>query len=359
MLNKIAALCVLLQNTSRNGFYVMWDFFALHKARKLSIQEYVNYGFDRCDRNFKESFLPYAQAKKYWKILNPERYGSLARNKYLSHLILEKAGIPTPELIAYYNPENTVADADVAVDYKTLATILKNKKISTFVLKPAVDGAHGQGVVICRELTETDGELYLKKYDGEQIPLRDCLKAEPLLLEKVVIQTAQMASFNPSSVNTVRVMTALYPNQEVKVIATFLKIGRSGSDIDNAGGGGNVDAACRIENGELYNVMQFDSWKKHEYIDSHPDTGVTLVGVKIDDWKSIIEKVKDFQGRIPLLKAIGWDIAVTENGPVVIEINNYWDTTGQLFIGQGWKEEVAACYSSWEKYYDRNKNEAD
>ena len=356
--SKISLIVSLLQNTSRNGLYVLYDFVKCRKQEGVSHQEYINFRLDRCDKGFKNSFLPYAQAKKYWQILNPERYDCLARNKYLSHMLLENAGIPTPKLIAYYDTEIAVEQENAVYDYETLAALLKRKNIKSFVLKPAVDGAHGSGVVICRELIEAEGVLYIQTYDGSQTPLANYLRKEPLLFEEVVTQTSQMASFNPSSVNTLRFVTALYPNRDVKIIGVFLKIGRDGSDIDNAGNGGNVDAGCHVENGELYNVMQFNSWEDHQQIDRHPDTGVLLRGVKIEKWESLVAQIKNFQGRIPTLKTIGWDIALTENGPLVIEINNHWDTTGQLFIGHGWKKEVIECYNAWQNYYEKNRHEA-
>ena len=53
---------------------------------------------------------------------------------------------------------------------------------------------------------------------------------------------------------------------------------------------------------------------------------------------------------MPFVKAVGWDIAITDDGPKVIEMNDFWDTTGQLFIGKGWREEIRECYFEWKKY---------
>ncbi len=53
---------------------------------------------------------------------------------------------------------------------------------------------------------------------------------------------------------------------------------------------------------------------------------------------------------MPFLRAIGWDIAITDQGPVVVEINDFWDETGQLFVRKGWKPEIENCYQEWEKY---------
>jgi hypothetical protein len=48
------------------------------------------------------------------------------------------------------------------------------------------------------------------------------------------------------------------------------------------------------------------------------------------------------------VKAAGWDVAITDDGPVVIEVNDSWDRTGQLFIGAGWKDEIKACFQKWD-----------
>ena len=67
----------------------------------------------------------------------------------------------------------------------------------------------------------------------------------------------------------------------------------------------------------------------------------------MDNWNFICRKLKSFQQKIPFLKAVGWDVALTDNGPVIIEINDFWDTTGQLFIKKGWRESIRKCYLAW------------
>lgn len=192
--------------------------------------------------------------------------------------------------------------------------------------------------------------MLTKKFDGQTIELNSILGEQPLLFESFVKQSEQLASFNPSSVNTVRMMTALYPNNEVKLIASFIKIGRAGSCVDNAGAGGNVDAAIDINSGKLYNALEFNSWHNIVTITHHPDTNNPIDGVVIKDWSKIVNDLCRFQSLIPQIKIIGWDVALTENGPVIIEINNWWDTTGQLFIKRGWKKEVMDCYNAWNKH---------
>lgn len=189
------------------------------------------------------------------------------------------------------------------------------------------------------------------RHDGKRILLDEILSGEPLLFEALIVQTSQINSFNPSSVNTVRFMTVAYPDRRVEIIAAFIKIGRSGACIDNAGAGGNVDAAIDVQTGMIYNAIQFDGFRKIKDIECHPDSNVQLNGTIIKEWDKIKLEVIKYQQSLPFLKAAGWDIALTEDGPVVIEVNDFWDETGQLFLRKGWKKEIESCYLQWTKYW--------
>jgi len=101
--------------------------------------------------------------------------------------------------------------------------------------------------------------------------------------------------------------------------------------------------------GELQHVIQFDGWGKVKDITHHPDSGTLLSGVRIENWESIVGEVLKFQECMPYVKVAGWDIAITDEGPVVIEVNDFWDRTGQLFIRRGWREEIRDCYEAWRK----------
>ena len=339
------------KRSDKSIFVILKDFLALKSKKMISFQEYSNYRLANRHLEFRETFLSYAKAETFWEILNPKKYASLARDKYIGHCLLETLGIPTSTLIAYYNPEGASKTKKLVFDYEQLSDILRASGYKTFVIKPATDSAHGEGVIICRELIQSGTEFIIRRTDGSKIYLRQLLGRIPLLFETLISQTEEFATFNKSSLNTIRIMTALYPDHSVRVFAGFLKIGRGGSDVDNAGSGGNVDCGVNVETGQLYNPVQFNSWEDIIKIQEHPDSRTKLDGYYIKDWAKIKERLQSFQGLIPQLKTIGWDVAITDNGPVIVEINNWWDPTGQEFINKGWAQEVEKCYEAWVKYY--------
>lgn len=56
-------------------------------------------------------------------------------------------------------------------------------------------------------------------------------------------------------------------------------------------------------------------------IHEHPDSGFTFEGFKVPYFKEACEEVLKGVKVIPD-RFIGWDVAITPNGPVIIEANN-------------------------------------
>lgn len=332
---------------SNKKLAVLRDYIKLYNSKFITTEEYYDFEMEHQDASFRDSFLGVSEQHYYLDLLNPVKYYIFARNKYAAHKMFEKAGIKTSELYCYYEPIGRVSDSsEVATNVKDAVRILKSKGVTQCVIK-ATEESHGDNVIVVNaiEYLEDDCELHL--FNGKVMKLSNVLKGEPRIFESVIKQTKQLSSFNESSVNTIRFMTTLYPDGSARVIATFIKIGRAGRCVDNAGGGGNVDGCVDIETGEIKYAIQFDDWRQITEIDKHPDSGAHLNGVIIENWDAIKAEVIKFQQAFPWCKAAGWDIAITDNRPVVIEVNDYWDRTGQFFIHKGWRAEIRDCYKSW------------
>lgn len=98
-----------------------------------------------------------------------------------------------------------------------------------------------------------------------------------------------------------------------------LRIGREGSFVDNMSAGGlftKLSMDGRITH-PCYSAQGFGSIYTH-----HPDTNLPFIGIQVP----MIDKVKELAIRMAEKNAdaryVGWDIAITPNGPVVIEGNN-------------------------------------
>jgi hypothetical protein len=60
-------------------------------------------------------------------------------------------------------------------------------------------------------------------------------------------------------------------------------------------------------------------------VDSHHDTSAPITGLVIPLWQEARELMLRGQLVSPQLKTVGWDIALCEDGPVIIEANAMYD----------------------------------
>lgn len=328
---------------------VIKDYLSLYRTKVLTADEYYDFEFEKQDVAFRQSFLGLNEQRYYLDYLNPLRYYSLARNKYLTHMVLENTGVRMAEFFCYYQPEARYITSDeCASSLREVIQILKSKDVESCVIK-TTESSHGDNVWVINHIDYQEDDAILARFDGKELQLSSILGQEALIFEGIVHQTRQFAAFNESSVNTVRFMTTLWPDGTARVIATWFKVGRAGRCVDNAGNGGNVDAAIDVETGRIYNVVEFNGWRHTKEIERHPDSFSQLNGIVIDNWPFIKKEVERFQQAFPYCKAAGWDIAITDEGPVVVEVNDFWDRTGQYFIKKGWRKDIRECYLAWMK----------
>jgi hypothetical protein len=104
-----------------------------------------------------------------------------------------------------------------------------------------------------------------------------------------------------------------------------MRFGVGGALVDNWSAGGVAVGVDHVA-GKLKKIA-FD---KHgnEYL-KHPITGVRFEGYQLPMWNSIIDMAKSIQKTFSFFKLLGLDIAVTNNGPVLIEVNPSTDLVFQ------------------------------
>lgn len=326
------------------------DFIKCKNATEINLEEYFIYEFEKQSEELKLNFLSNMAEFKLFPFLNPDEYWVVSKDKYICHLMFEDLGLPMTELYLYYYPEFEHSTPKVSNDLKSTIRILKEKDISDFILKP-VNGNSGVGIMRIKRIDfKGDDDCILYDHNGKSYLLSEILGRYPILFEKYVVQTEQFSRFNDSSVNTIRFMTSLYPDNEVRIFANFIRIGRAGSCIDNIKTADNINALIDIKTGYIYKVLHNKGWRNFEEITHHPDSGNQIKGELIENWEEICKKVKDFHKSHPYLKVLGWDIAVTDNGPVILETNGTPGITGQYMSQSGWRNEILRCYNAWKDY---------
>lgn len=151
------------------------------------------------------------------------------------------------------------------------------------------------------------------------------------MAEEVIEQAPEMAEWNKSSVNTIRI-PAFNTAEGFFLLTPTFRTGRKGSVIDNAAAGGII-ANIDLDTGIIYSNGVDE--RGHSF-EKHPDSGIRYKGWAVPRWSelmSLVEEIhtKNMQNHL----YIGWDFALTPQGWCVIEgnwgqmINQYVDRKGR------------------------------
>lgn len=181
------------------------------------------------------------------------------------------------------------------------------EELGRFLVKPRA-ATHGDGVEIMDAAGVADWPALLER-----------LRAEGrTLCEEVLRQNPELDAIWSGSINTVRVVTILKDGQ-AHVIAAYLRVGNGPRPVDNFNNGGMV-APVDKHTGV---VRRRARDKAGNLYDCHPVTGVRFEGTQLPMWEEIL----DFVGRValvvPSIRYVGWDVAVTPDGPALVEGNQY------------------------------------
>jgi len=141
------------------------------------------------------------------------------------------------------------------------------------------------------------------------------------IVEDFIQQHDRLNKLSPSGLNTIRIITQLNKDDEVDILGCRLRI-TINSEIDNLAAG-NIAAPINEKTGIVSGVGVYsDITKKDEEI--HPITGVKIVGFQIPFWKESLQMAKDAALLHKQNRSIGWDVAITNNGPELLEGNHNW-----------------------------------
>lgn len=144
----------------------------------------------------------------------------------------------------------------------------------------------------------------------------DELAGRDMICEEVISQHHALEELCPSSVNSCRILTLL-DHGEVNLIAATIKMSKGEAFVDNLHANG-IGAAVDTETGIVTTVGR--DYLNRTYIE-HPLTGRIIPGFRLPFWKETVELVKKAHPLMPESAVIGWDVAFTENGPVLLEAN--------------------------------------
>lgn len=138
------------------------------------------------------------------------------------------------------------------------------------------------------------------------------------IVEEAIVQHEEMNWLCEKSVNTLRVVTVVNKKGEAKCVYVLVRVGSGKNDVDNITSGGMYTLLS--PEGVIEHPMFCD--KAVAYYDEHPASGHSFIGVQIPFFKESVELCLKAAMVIPGMRYVGWDVAVTPDGPLLVEGND-------------------------------------
>ena len=192
---------------------------------------------------------------------------------------------------------------------------LNQIQINKIVVKPSIDTGSGVGV----RLFERRDDKWFDMGSGAELSI-DIINKEykdDIIIQECIEQSDDIAYYNPSSVNTLRL--TLYrsvKSDECHIPSAIIRIGKNGALIDNAHAGGS------------YVGIKSDGTLCNKVLNQYGDAITEFNGIdftkerKIKNWDKVVDFAKYIGTNIPHHRLLALDIMIDKNGsPRLIEFN--------------------------------------
>ena len=278
----------IAHSARRPRLVILVDMLWCAVAYESGFQDYLDWDFHLLTRRQRKTYMTHPKSNHLAQKLNVREYRSLFANK---------------------TEFNRHFGAWVGRDWLDVRTTTTDE-LKEFVLR------HGRVMV---KVADSIGGEGIEKREAGDVVDWDAFRAELLgkrqfLVEEFLVQHETMATLSPSSVNTLRVIT-FFDGTRVHILARVLKMG-NGGDVDNFSHGG------------MYTMLDERGVARHPAFDGtgatfprHPLTGVDIVDFAVPLYEEVLTLVEEVARVVPQIPYVGWDIAITPDGPVVIEGN--------------------------------------
>jgi hypothetical protein len=322
------------------------EMLALWRAHRLTPGEYISYGLDRRPLPGGETG-GYVSNHWHWHrhlpVVNDSRFVPVLRNKWIFDRYFRSYGFPLPDCVGLLHPtKGTSRGGGPLSDSRTLAEAVREYAHGS-VLKP-VDGWQGTGVVVLDPVQIENGRVTFQLASGESLPGIDALDrwfaspaTPPLIVQERVVNHEALARISPGATSTLRIVTLRRSDGSALIPFAGARIGRQGATIDNYSEGG-ILASIDVGTGTMGRGHMQTGGARIE-VQRHPDTGIQIEGTELPWWPETLDLVRKLTAVTQQIRAVGWDIIISPDGPVVLEGNHDWGIMMMQSLGVGYLDD--------------------
>jgi hypothetical protein len=258
--------------------------------------------------------------------MNPLEARPQVTDKAWATAVLDAASLPTSRTLGIIAlgeaPAPATAPYPVFRSDQDVKAMLASSPADGVVIKP-VRGGGGEGVMVFRAADARE----LVALNGDVLPLSRLLETlragpEPWKVEARIPQHLELAKIAGDTLSTVRMLAFRTRDDAVHLGPATWKITADSVGVDHfMHGPGRYAAPIDPATGRLGGARR---WAALSAIDVHPVSGLPIRGTVLPYWKEAQELVRRAAACFPMIWAPAFDVGISANGPVIVELNVNW-----------------------------------
>ncbi len=293
------------------------------------------YLFKKGVSNIKD-FLPNKFLSEIPSLFNEKRVKEVLDNKLYFHLFYSQFNIRLPKILLY-NHKRMFVSGNKCIEVKSLndfcvileETFKQNPSYDSIIIKKTYASSSGRKIFkLFTHQLRTDLQIVSEIFE-------EVTRSE-FLFQETIRQHPDIDKLNTSSLNTIRIDTFIDGDGNIDIISAHIRMSTNNYHIDNISSGGCF-VGISLQTGELrkfgYSLIKT---RGGNVLKEHPTTNAIFENVRIPFFPEVKELVIKAAGLMPELRLIGWDVAVSESGPILIEGNSDYEIRGNDFADGGY-----------------------
>ena len=288
---------------------------------KLSVDEYFYYRLfePSMPEDSPERFIGLRAQDKMHLACNDSTWFQLSNDKILFYTTLKGAGMPVPGTCAVVHATRQPALAPALNSRNDVIGFLSCRDNYPLFAKPS-DGIYSLGSM---KMVACDG-THIHLIDGAALEIgavADFMlnySDAGYVLQSSIANSASLRQLTGSTVATIRFLITL-DGAHANAVSSVIKLPRDNLAADNYWQPGNMVGAIG-ENGTIERAVSGHGLSLQEH-ECHPDTKAALTGAVIEGYTQARDTVLAGAGVFPGIRTQSWDVALTDSGPVLLEMN--------------------------------------
>lgn len=282
-------LKAIAKKENKNYYKLLLDTYISIPKYGIGLTDYLNYEFYKKSKEERKEYAGIKIQDTFYETVSPSAYKK--RYTIKPDFLADFAKYTKRDFVV---PEKT--------DIKEFKKFLKKHEV--FMSKP-YDGLGGADVK----------KVYTKEIEDIEEYYNYC-KDNRIFLEEVVKQNKELNKLCETSCNTIRIMT-FNNNGKPEILWAGLRIGNGVNSVDNFHAGG-MATEIDLKTGKLLRPALDKDLNEFTH---HPKTNIKIEGFQIPYFKEVKEMVKEAALESDKILVVGWDVAITDEGPLIIEGN--------------------------------------